>query len=107
MSGAFTVAAKSRPVDGRAKAAEKVTGRPLRRAVRCYSSVRLPGASTEAKSDLRVSRRARVPAAVVRRSGVQCVKAVSPARAADGSGATPVSTLEVSDESVGSPSDPS
>jgi hypothetical protein len=46
--GAFAVAAKSRPVGGSAKAGEEVTGRPLRRAVRCYNSPRLPSAPTEA-----------------------------------------------------------
>lgn len=39
--------------------------------------------------------------------GRHCVKAVSLAGAVDGSGATPVWTLEVGDEPVGTPSDPS
>ena len=90
VSGAFAVAAKSRPVEGPAKASEKVTGRTLRRAVRCYSSSRQPGQSTEAGSDPRVSRKARGPAAPALGFGRHCVKAVSSAGADDGSGATAV-----------------
>ena len=80
VSGALAVAAMSRPVDGPAKAGEKVIGRVLRRFVRCYSSSRPPGLSTKAECDLRASRMARVPAASVRVRETVCKSSVLGAR---------------------------